>query len=100
TLKNAERYITPELKTWEDKVLSAKDRSLSREKWLFETLLDELAGYATALSECASALAEIDALSSLAEHARANDWTAPRLLESTEVLIEAGRHPVVEHSIE
>src|SRR5690606_25444647 len=100
TLKNAERYITPELKTWEDKVLSAKDRSLSREKWLFENLLDQLAGYAPALSQCATALAEIDALGALAEHAQANDWTAPDLLDSNEIVIEAGRHPVVEHSIE
>lgn len=100
TLKNAERYITPELKTWEDKVLSAKDRSLSREKWLFENLLDELSAYAPALSQCAAALAEIDALASLAEHAQLNDWTAPELSEGSEIVIEAGRHPVVEHSIE
>ncbi|NYT86429.1 DNA mismatch repair protein MutS [Pusillimonas harenae] len=100
TLKNAERYITPELKTWEDKVLSAKDRSLSREKWLFENLLEQLADYASALSQCATTLAEVDALAALAEHAQANDWTAPELLEGNEILIEAGRHPVVEHSIE
>ncbi|WP_255676020.1 DNA mismatch repair protein MutS [Pusillimonas sp. MFBS29] len=100
TLKNAERYITPELKTWEDKVLSAKDRSLSREKWLFENLLEQLADCAGALSQCATALAEIDALAALAEHALANDWTAPELAEGTEITIEAGRHPVVEHSIE
>src|SRR5690606_6429187 len=72
TLKNAERYITPELKSWEDKVLSAKDRSLAREKWLFDTLLDTLAPYALPLSACAAALAEIDALAALAEHARDN----------------------------
>jgi DNA mismatch repair protein MutS len=100
TLKNAERYITPELKTWEDKVLSAKDRSLSREKWLFENLLDELSAFAPVLSQCAAALAEIDALAALAEHAQANDWTAPELSEGNEIAIEAGRHPVVEHSIE
>ncbi len=100
TLKNAERYITPELKTWEDKVLSAKDRSLSREKWLFENLLDQLAPHAHALSLCATALAEIDALASLAEHALENDWIAPQLSERNEVVIEAGRHPVVERSIE
>ncbi|NYT62090.1 DNA mismatch repair protein MutS [Alcaligenaceae bacterium] len=100
TLKNAERYITPELKTWEDKVLSAKDRSLTREKWLFETLLDEFARYAPALSNCAAALAEIDALAALARHAQLNDWVAPELSENNEIAIEAGRHPVVEHSIE
>ncbi len=100
TLKNAERYITPELKAWEDKVLSAKDRSLAREKWLFENILDELATHAPALSSCAAALAEIDALASLAEHAQENNWTAPDLCDASEILIEAGRHPVVEHSIE
>ena len=100
TLKNAERYITPELKEWEDKVLSAQERSLSREKWLFEQLLDAVAGYATILSECASALAQIDALGSLAAHARANDWVAPELTEQAEIQIEGGRHPVVERSIE
>jgi len=100
TLKNAERYITPELKAWEDKVLSAKDRSLSREKWLFDDLLERLAPYARALSACAGALAEIDALAALAEHARRNDWVAPQLSDSAEIQIEAGRHPVVERSIE
>ncbi|HEY9281128.1 MAG TPA: DNA mismatch repair protein MutS [Eoetvoesiella sp.] len=100
TLKNAERYITPELKTWEDKILSAKDRSLSREKWLFENLLDQLAPHATALSICAAALAEIDALAALAEHAQQNNWVAPELSERSEIIIESGRHPVVEHSIE
>ena len=100
TLKNVERYITPELKTWEDKVLSAKDRSLSREKWLFENLLDLLAPHAPALSQCASALAEIDALAALADHARQNNWTAPELSDGSEIVVEASRHPVVEHSIE
>ena len=100
TLKNAERYITPELKEWEDKVLSAKERSLAREKWLFEQLLETLIGYAPALSVCAAALAQIDALAALALHARDNDWTAPELTDTPEILIEAGRHPVVERSIE
>jgi DNA mismatch repair protein MutS len=100
TLKNVERYITPELKTWEDKVLSAKDRSLSREKLLFEELLNELGAHSPALSLCASSLAEIDVLAALAEHAQSNDWVAPTLSESNEILIESGRHPVVEHSIE
>ncbi|WP_397473785.1 DNA mismatch repair protein MutS [Pusillimonas sp.] len=100
TLKNAERFITPELKTWEDKILSAKDRSLSREKWLFEQVLDLLAPHAARLSSCASALAEIDALAALAEHARDNDWVSPQLTAASEVIIEAGRHPVVERTIE
>jgi len=100
TLKNAERYITPELKAWEDKVLSARERSLTREKWLFDQLLAQLAGQAPALSEAASALAGIDALAALAEHAQRNDWTAPELSDDVEIHIECGRHPVVEHSIE
>lgn len=100
TLKNAERFITPELKAWEDKVLSAKDRSLAREKWLFEQVLDLLTPHSALLSSCASALAEIDALAALAQHARDNAWVAPELTTDAEVVIEAGRHPVVEHSIE
>ncbi|MCB5362266.1 DNA mismatch repair protein MutS [Pusillimonas sp. CC-YST705] len=100
TLKNAERFITPELKEWEDKVLSAKDRSLAREKWLFEQVLDVLNPHVPALSECARALAQVDVLASLAEHARRNDWVAPELSSAPEITIEAGRHPVVENSIE
>ncbi|MEI2415558.1 DNA mismatch repair protein MutS [Orrella sp. JC864] len=100
TLKNVERYITPELKAWEDKVLSAQDRSLAREKWLYEQVLDALAPHVSALSRCAAALAELDTLAALAEHARRNDWVAPELSERAEIDIEAGRHPVVERSIE
>lgn len=100
TLKNVERYITPELKTWEDKVLSAKDRSLAREKYLFEQLLDALAGRVPALAACANALAHIDALAALAEHAQSSQWVAPVLSDTAGIHIEKGRHPVVEHSIE
>jgi DNA mismatch repair protein MutS len=100
TLKNVERYITPELKTWEDRVLSAQDRALAREKWLYEQLLDNLAPYVRALSDCAAALAELDVLATLAEHARRHDWCAPQLADGPEIDIEAGRHPVVERSIE
>src|SRR5690606_3911259 len=76
------------------------DRSLSREKWLFEQVLDLLGEQAKGLSACAAALAEIDALAALASHAVLNDWTAPELGEHGEIQVEAGRHPVVEHSIE
>lgn len=100
TLKNTERYITPELKEWEDKVLSARERSLAREKYLFEQFLDEATVYAPALSHCAAALAHIDALASLTHHAMIGHWVAPTLSEESEILIQAGRHPVVEHSIE
>ncbi|MDQ8035244.1 MAG: DNA mismatch repair protein MutS [Bordetella sp.] len=100
TLKNAERYITPELKSWEDKVLSAQDRALAREKWLFEQVLETLATYVRPLSDCAAALAELDTLAALAEHARRHDWSAPELSEQAEIEIDAGRHPVVENAIE
>jgi len=100
TLKNVERYITPELKSWEDQVLSAKDRSLAREKLLFDAVLDQLNATVTALSHCAAAMAEIDALAALALHAQRHDWVAPALVDAAALHIEAGRHPVVEHSIE
>ena len=100
TLKNAERYITPELKSWEDKVLSAQDRSLAREKWLYEQVLDALAEFVRPLSDCAGALAELDTLAALAEHARRHDWVAPALIEQASITVEAGRHPVVERTIE
>jgi len=100
TLKNAERYITPELKTWEDKILSAQDRALAREKWLYDQVLDALAPHVRALTRTAAALAEIDVLAALAFHARTNDWVAPELAEGAEIHIEQGRHPVVERVIE
>ncbi|MFT0533083.1 DNA mismatch repair protein MutS [Castellaniella hirudinis] len=100
TLKNVERYITPELKAWEDKVLSARDRSLAREKWLFDQLLAQAAPHAPGLARCAAALASLDALAALAHHARQHGWVAPQLCVDTCLDIQAGRHPVVEHSIE
>ena len=100
TLKNAERYITPELKAWEDQVLSARDRGLAREKQLFDQLLAQCAGQATALARSAAALARIDALTGLAVHARDHNWSAPALCEDSRLDIQAGRHPVVEHTIE
>jgi len=100
TLKNAERYITPELKSWEDRVLSSQDRALAREKWLFEQLLDALAPHVPALSAAAAAAAELDALAALADHARRHGWCAPQLTEAAAIDIEAGRHPVVERAIE
>lgn len=100
TLKNVERYITPELKTWEDKVLSARERGLAREKWLFDDLLEQLAAFADGLARCAASLAELDALGSLAFHARQNQWVPPVLTGEPAIHIDAGRHPVVEHSIE
>ena len=96
TTKNAERYITEELKTFEDKVLSAKERSLMRERALYEALLDTLTEKLEPLKTAAAAMAELDVLSNLAERAEALDWSAPQLTDEPGIHIERGRHPVVE----
>ena len=96
TLKNAERYITPELKAFEDKALSAQDRALAREKWLFEQLLDALQTHLAGLSALARALASLDALAALAERAATLGWCRPEFVPYPCIDIEGGRHPVVE----
>ncbi|SIS45982.1 DNA mismatch repair protein MutS [Neptunomonas antarctica] len=96
TLKNAERFITPELKNFEDKALSAKSRSLAREKALYESLIAALAEQLPALQDCAQALAELDTLNNLAERADTLNFSAPRLHETPQLRIIGGRHPVVE----
>ncbi|MDZ7856538.1 MAG: DNA mismatch repair protein MutS [Sphaerotilus sp.] len=96
TLKNAERYITPELKAFEDKALSAQERSLSREKWLYEQVLDALQPHLNPLSELGRALASLDALAALAERAETLNWCAPEFVAHPCLDIEQGRHPVVE----
>jgi DNA mismatch repair protein MutS len=96
TLKNAERFITPELKTFEDKALSAQDRALAREKYLYEQLLDQLQTYVPALSQCANALASLDALCALAERSLTLNWCSPQFVKEPCIDITAGRHPVVE----
>ena len=96
TLTNAERYITEELKAFEDKVLSARDRSLSREKYLYEQLLDTLGEQLEPLKQCAAALSELDVLAAFAERAQALDWSRPELETAPCLKIERGRHPVVE----
>jgi DNA mismatch repair protein MutS len=96
TLKNAERFITPELKTFEDKALSAQDRALAREKWLYEQLLDSLQGFLQPLAALARAMATIDALAALAERATTLDWCRPEFVNHPCIEIEAGRHPVVQ----
>ena len=100
TLKNAERYITPELKTFEDKALSAQDRALAREKYLYEILLDDLAPGLPTLQRLAAALAELDALVTLAERAAALGYSAPQFTDEEKIEIEAGRHAVVEKQID
>ncbi|MCD8515451.1 MAG: DNA mismatch repair protein MutS [Burkholderiaceae bacterium] len=96
TLKNAERFITPELKAFEDKALSAQERALAREKWLYEGLLDALQAHIAALSTVAQALATLDALCALAERALTLNWHAPEFTIEPCIEIRGGRHPVVE----
>ncbi len=100
TLKGAERYITPELKSFEDKALSSKERALTREKILYEKLFDQLADVLPAMQDSATALAELDALSNLAERADTLDLCQPELVDKPGLLIEGGRHPVVEQVLE
>jgi DNA mismatch repair protein MutS len=100
TLKNAERYITPELKTFEDKALSAKDRALAREKWLFDQLLDNLAQGIKQWQILGASLAELDVLASFANRAYALNWRAPTFTQSNGIEIRKGRHPVVEANVE
>lgn len=96
TLKNAERYITPELKSFEDKVLSSESRALAREKMLFEMLLDELRQDIGNLQMMSSAIAQIDLLANFAHQARLRNWARPEFSLEIGVKIIAGRHPVVE----
>jgi DNA mismatch repair protein MutS len=96
TLTGAERYITEELKQFEDKVLSARERSLAREKLLYDNLLEALNEDLESLRRCASALSELDVLACFAERAQALDWSRPQLTDAPGLHIERGRHPVVE----
>ena len=100
TLKNAERYITPELKTFEDKALSAQERALAREKLLYEALLELLQPSIAALMSIARALAQLDLLATFAERARALDFCMPELSDEPIITIAGGRHPVVEAQID
>ncbi|MDQ2971876.1 MAG: DNA mismatch repair protein MutS, partial [Pseudomonadota bacterium] len=96
TTKNAERYVTEELKTFEDKVLSAKERTLMRERALYEGVLDALTERLKPLKQAANAIAELDVLAAIAERAHALDWSCPQLTDTPGIVIERGRHPVVE----
>ena len=96
TLTGAERYITEELKAFEDKVLSARERSLSRERLLYDGLLDALQANLEPLKTCALALSELDVLASFSERAQALDWSMPVLDAQPGIDIRRGRHPVVE----
>jgi DNA mismatch repair protein MutS len=96
TLKNAERFITPELKTFEDKALSAKSRALSREKALYDELVEQLNEHLLALQASAAGIAELDVLNTLAERADRLHFCCPTLSNERGIAITAGRHPVVE----
>ncbi|OGT69801.1 MAG: DNA mismatch repair protein MutS [Gammaproteobacteria bacterium RIFCSPLOWO2_02_FULL_57_10] len=100
TLKNAERFVTPELKVFEDKVLSANSKALTREKMLYDELLETIALDLNALLASAAALAELDVLVNFAERARALDFCQPALTDEPGIQIEQGRHPVVEQVTE
>ncbi|GFD88229.1 DNA mismatch repair protein MutS [Tenacibaculum sp. KUL152] len=97
TLKNTERYITPELKEHEDKVLSSQGAALALEKQLYEALFDNFAPYLNNLIETASALAKLDVLCCFAERALSLDWHRPQLSHECALTYDAGRHPVVEN---
>ncbi len=98
TLKNAERYITAELKQFEDKVLSAKEKALSREKWLYQALLERLARELAPLQLCAQALSRLDVLDNFAERAATLNLSSPILTNEPCLNITAGRHLVVERN--
>jgi DNA mismatch repair protein MutS len=98
TVKSAERFITPELKSFEDKVLGARDRALAREKTLYEELLDHLTARLPDLQSATAAIAQIDVLNCFAERAATLDCARPELVDEPMLLIDGGRHPVVERA--
>lgn len=98
TLKNAERFITPELKLYEDKILSSRSRALTLEKALYEELLETLLVDLKALQSTAAAIAELDVLACLAERADSLNLIKPVLTSKPEITILAGRHPVIEQA--
>lgn len=100
TLKNAERFITPQLKEFEDKVLSSRSRALALEKALYEELLEQLCQYLQPLQTMAEALAELDVLNNLAERATTLKLVKPEFSDQIGIYIDAGRHPIVEQSLE
>ena len=98
TVRSAERFITPELKSFEDKVLGARDRALAREKTLYEELLTTVCSNLACLQATTAALAQIDVLTCFAERAVTLDCARPELVDEPVFKIEAGRHPVVERA--
>ncbi len=100
TLKNVERYITPELKVFEEKVLSAQVKALAREKWLYDNLLEEIQQFIRPLSQLAHAIAQLDVLVNFAKLAQNLNWCCPQLVSEPGIHIQEGRHPVVEQVLQ
>nr|WP_321240445.1 DNA mismatch repair protein MutS [uncultured Tolumonas sp.] len=100
TLKNNERYLIPELKEYEEKVLTAQSRALALEKQLYEDILDQLLPHLAKLQISAAGIAELDVLNNLAERAQTLDYHRPELIDEAKVIIKGGRHPVVEQSLQ
>ena len=98
TLKNAERFVTPNLKEFEDKILSSKERALLREKYLYEALMLQIQASLLLLQKTSETIAELDVLACFAERAETLNWHKPELLDCAELYIEAGRHPIVEET--
>jgi len=99
TLKNAERYITPELKTFEDKILSSRERALTREKFLYESILLKIQEALAALQVTAETIAYLDVLACLSERSETLQWARPTLVETSSLSIQGGRHPIVEKTL-
>lgn len=100
TLKNVERYITPELKRFEEKVLSAEVKALAREKWLYDNLLEEILNDLPELTALAAGIAQLDVLTNFAERAASLSWCCPDLTSEDMIDIEDGRHPVIEQVLQ
>lgn len=100
TLKNTERYITPELQAFENKALAAKDKALAKEKQLYEALLEQLSPFIAPMQQIARSIAEIDVLSTFAERAETFNYVMPTLTEEASIAIQDGRHPVVETQVD
>jgi len=97
TLKSSERFVTPELKSFEVRILSAKDKALRLEKALYEELLEQIGAHVSAMQNTAAALSELDVLASFAERAVGMSMVAPVFTEEATLKIDQGRHPIVEH---
>ncbi|MDF1758208.1 MAG: DNA mismatch repair protein MutS [Legionellaceae bacterium] len=100
TLKNVERFITGELKEFEEKVLASENKALAREKWLYECILNEVLKYTSELAKIAEGLAELDVISNLAERAQSLQWCCPDLSHQPGIEISKGRHPVIENILQ